>query len=1162
MGKIECIKTEHACIKSATKLMEQLDVCEKGSAGTGDVKITDMHPFGNGKAGICIAANTEEGNVLIYRTEGAESTVGRFDTGLCGRSAAAALDSDGRICAYAVMGDKVFFAEETAPRSGSFAKSKEISVIRPPEGGFIERLIMHPLPEDKEDPFVLAAVIKCGNNYRLDLIYRKGEQGRLFLLPLTSECFTLSGNSRRELKLHILGDNYAVYDLESEIPEESCPVEWGQSEHGGVQLEYVNGTSFVLHRAGNSMKISALSKDPKRGKIVPTELFESEKIHCFNAWDENGEMNFAVHSDMICHGTAVYGGGIWTASALVPIAENAGVLRTMSYNKAMQLFYITDTDRQLHRLEDMGGGDWNETDYESALPDTVTPKSCYSTEITVTDPVHTAVPMKGVSVTLRAEKRAYVETSEGTSVIDENETVTLTTDSRGKIFFRQYCSSLDVPNIYVSFTNGEPSENLLGESNELTVSQFGHVYEEMKNIDADKILNAQQLDPKSGVPVPLISDQYRTRENAEKLSKGIKKLADNYSAVQWSSMLMRAKNDITKTPFAYQKTFSSWRMEFTDSGSIVYEELTKSRAAEMVAGFKKANEKKLPQWLGKIGDFFRSVAKSIVKVCEIVIDGINAAVRFVLNGVEMVFETVLSAVQDVLKFVEIIFKPLMVGFKELFRWLASLFGWNYVLYTKKAVAGMAEIMLDYLPRKAAETGQFLCDRIDIAGQSVDGWIDEIIKKVAPEKGLMSYAEEALPPEDDRYSYELSNDPLQAKLGRAFSSGNMSAAFAEIEVQATDSIRLFYDKLKSFEERVSVGDEFKEATGFFSEAFKDTENFFSFMTAGILSSVKGLVHIVLSGCKEIVSDAFELMGELIGELKKIITAEIKIPVISEIYSWLTDGEMTLLDMVSLIIALPATLIGRIAFGKAPFASEAEADAFLDEVRRFLSREQTSRRQAAGIANASDNENNLSAWARPLVRLIMTASAFGCGVINTMLDFEAGTLGQAEASESDPVTDSVSITALVFEFSWFAFSLPWFYGAASAASDEYIYNYTAWGLFGLGCAIDLAFYFICKKHTHMNKVGRIVTSVYGVAHFTCALTGICKSYLSAGSFIAELSASVTEMSKFLLDMGVDAALAAWVIDVVGVAFILTGNLITFNDDLDSESVPCAGALGLSC
>lgn len=61
MGKIECINNEKVCIKSATKLMEQLNVHKTGCAGAlNDVIIRNAIAFGDDKAGMQLAIETED----------------------------------------------------------------------------------------------------------------------------------------------------------------------------------------------------------------------------------------------------------------------------------------------------------------------------------------------------------------------------------------------------------------------------------------------------------------------------------------------------------------------------------------------------------------------------------------------------------------------------------------------------------------------------------------------------------------------------------------------------------------------------------------------------------------------------------------------------------------------------------------------------------------------------------------------------------------------------------------------------------------------------------------------------------------------------------------------------------------------------------------------
>lgn len=64
MSKIECISNEKVCIKSATKLMEQLNVHEQSNAAAPDLNIAGIKAFGSDKTGMYLAIETEEQDVF------------------------------------------------------------------------------------------------------------------------------------------------------------------------------------------------------------------------------------------------------------------------------------------------------------------------------------------------------------------------------------------------------------------------------------------------------------------------------------------------------------------------------------------------------------------------------------------------------------------------------------------------------------------------------------------------------------------------------------------------------------------------------------------------------------------------------------------------------------------------------------------------------------------------------------------------------------------------------------------------------------------------------------------------------------------------------------------------------------------------------------------
>ncbi|MDE5577085.1 MAG: hypothetical protein K2J11_06835 [Oscillospiraceae bacterium] len=1139
MGKIECMCNENVCIRSATKLMEQLNVHEKTDAAALDSCIRSIVAFGNDKVGMQLAAETEEQSILLYRPEPVDNSIRCIPVALKGHDVAAGVDADGRICLFAVKGDRLYRIREKAPYSGQFSNAEELPVTRPNLDSRIAGLTLHQLSDDSYNPFVLAVILSTADKkYSLALHYCNSSESRLFPVPVTTKCFTFSGDKRSELKLHVIKNNYGIYDVETGRAESSIPV----NRSGGIAeaeaVKYIDGNTFVLYKDSGVMKISALTDSYDGSKKELSELFAAPDIHCFNAWGDKNSVSIAVHTDMICRGEAELSDGVWNAGSLSPLANSASMLSAVKYNGAMQLFYVTDKDNLLHRLEDMEGANWDETTYDTSGAESVTRQPCYSTELTFTDPKHKTVPLSGIEVTLTAESRTYVETAEGISMIDEKTSVTTVTDSQGKLFFRQYSSRLDVPTIYASV-----SGDLLGSDEQLSFSQFSDVYDRIGKVDGDTLLSAQQFDSKTSKYDPLISkDEYRTKGNADQLAMGIQKLVGSLNCANTGVMQLRKSNDLRQSAmFKNTDDLPSWRLQFMDDGSIVYEELTGLQAEKIISGFSGEDGLGLPKWLTKIGDFFRSVVKSIVRVCEVVVNGIKAMVRFVLNGVEMVFETVLNVVQDVLKFVEIIFAPVLVLFKDIFRWLASLFGWNYVLYTKKAISGMIELLLDWLPQNASELSSFMCGKIETAQKKVDEWIDEIIEKITPSGGVMSYFEGEIPDENEQYLYEISSDPIQAKFKEALASDTDADSIMLLLDDETTEFDDFFAELKGFINSLSDGGAFDEAMNYFKSAFDNMDNFFSFLLSGILSAIKALINLVLSGCAKIVSGLFDALSALLSKLRELVTAKISIPLLSEIYSWISDDDLTLLDLAALLAALPTTLIGKLVLGSAPFASEKDSVEFVERLRKsmkFTPSEPVSESAEVSEENLSDNDEFI-------LKIVLTMSALHYGAVNFGLD--AASIGGGDETS---LGKAAAVISLLLEGTWLITSCPAFYDSSTSTEAQKGYSWAMWGVFIIGMGIDTAFFIIQKKHVDAEQTGRWFTTFYGAVHFLTALVGGSGQWLDACTTCGEVFCSVVEMSRCMLNFE-SLCKAALIIDACGMIAIAITNGLSFASNSEEET-----------
>ncbi|KAI9653748.1 MAG: hypothetical protein M1821_006943 [Bathelium mastoideum] len=69
-------------------------------------------------------------------------------------------------------------------------------------------------------------------------------------------------------------------------------------------------------------------------------------------------------------------------------------------------------------------------------------------------------------------------------------------------------------------------------------------------------------------------------------------------------------------------------------------------------------------------------------------------------------------------------------------------------------------------------------------------------------------------------------------------------------------------------------------------------------------------------EEIVNGIFELLGQIILKLALLVNEEIKIPVLSALYKNISGNELTVLDAVALILAIPITIVYKLVKNESP------------------------------------------------------------------------------------------------------------------------------------------------------------------------------------------------------------------------------------------------------
>jgi hypothetical protein len=90
-------------------------------------------------------------------------------------------------------------------------------------------------------------------------------------------------------------------------------------------------------------------------------------------------------------------------------------------------------------------------------------------------------------------------------------------------------------------------------------------------------------------------------------------------------------------------------------------------------------------------------------------------------------------------------------------------------------------------------------------------------------------------------------------------------------------------------------------------------------APLLTDVENLLLDLVKLGKDAADAFFTLVQTVIQIVQDALNTPINIPIVSDLYQWLTGSQLTILDLFSLIVAIPTTVIYKAITGSVPFSS---------------------------------------------------------------------------------------------------------------------------------------------------------------------------------------------------------------------------------------------------
>ncbi len=313
----------------------------------------------------------------------------------------------------------------------------------------------------------------------------------------------------------------------------------------------------------------------------------------------------------------------------------------------------------------------------------------------------------------------------------------------------------------------------------------------------------------------------------------------------------------------------------------------------VVAGFENA----IAADIGDIFNWLKSGIGYVINKIEQLAEGVWT---FIVTIAGKVYQGILNCVESVVAAVEWVFREILTLIKDLIAYLEFLFGWQDILTTHNVLRNIFIQYTQYSIDGLANLGTIISNDFNTIRNTIDSWAGISGINQTPNG---SSSANPLP---------ASVHSAPANLGMHHFQGNVSASSSSY-TQPSISEEIFKDLIQLInaeEQNVSnaatqiqtqIIDQFGTLSG-----DQIMQRFLAIAADLIIGAVEPVIVAVIN-----------ILVQLSDTVLSAMTATINIPVLSWLYNELTGNELSFLDLMCLICAIPATIAYKLINNAAPF-----------------------------------------------------------------------------------------------------------------------------------------------------------------------------------------------------------------------------------------------------
>ncbi|HEV7485138.1 MAG TPA: hypothetical protein VGQ65_05610 [Thermoanaerobaculia bacterium] len=344
----------------------------------------------------------------------------------------------------------------------------------------------------------------------------------------------------------------------------------------------------------------------------------------------------------------------------------------------------------------------------------------------------------------------------------------------------------------------------------------------------------------------------------------------------------------------------------------------------------------LPEWCDNIINGFITDVEIFLPGIVVLYDEakqeITTLVHAIENGVSSFYNWALQTAEDVGNLVLGVLAAIASAIEnvvnDIIQALSFLFNWGDIINTANAIANGITTVFTSLTTNAPRTAKrdvakfFASIQTQIASSFTNA---KIVNQTSSAVGSQNQDPSTAYNKGNGSSNSVGCTSFSQKTTNNMPSSSSSAPFfaAAIDGNFASQVEGFLTSATSTlnSKYPDLGGQFTTAVGNLLEALVSPSTYQSSSMSALFQPLAVIATDAAEFASVIIQDLLTLIGKVAGDLLSMLNQPLNIPLISDLYLWITGETLTVINLFSLLVAIPVTLVYKAVYDKAPIDSSA-------------------------------------------------------------------------------------------------------------------------------------------------------------------------------------------------------------------------------------------------